>query len=710
MGQLRRLNLSVRGGAERFSFYVSGDIDDEEGVFFKSFTARRSLRANFTVEPSRKFDFLVTTNLIRNHLRLPLGDEAGSGLILSAMRGQPGRAKVSGPPEPPWWRTATPEVSNRYNNQTRSDRVTAEATLTWRPFDWFIHRLTLGLDYTSSLAWILYEAGTPLDVPEGLHAQRVPRTYVYTADYAVSARRRLPGWNLESTTSFGVQYNARRTETLFASGTGLGAPDVTLIGTAARTQGANAFSENKSLGYYLQEQLGYADRLFVTAAVRADDNSAFGENFDIILYPKASLSWVLSEEPWLQPWFDRAHVTNLRVRLAWGQAGRAPDPYVAVQTYTVDRVTLAPPAPGAAPPTGNALRTSNFGNPDLRPERGTEWEAGFDAEWFDGRLGMEFTYYDKRMRDLIQSVPVAPSTGFAGSQLKNIGATKNTGIEAVLTATPVLTRWLRWESRLTASTNRNVLVSFGDPTITEVIPGGQVYSPGMQRHRVGRPLAAYYERPPLRNPDGTFALDANGAPVLDTLQYIGPAQPTRQIGWGNTLTLWSNLRLYVLLDHQGGHYLFNYKEYNRCQAANSNCWRVNDPVILSDPVRQRELVVWRTVRWLYVEPADFVKLREVSLTYTLPSAWARRFGGQAMSVTVAGRNLAQWTRYSGIDPEVNTYGLRNLIRVDAFAAPSLRRLSASLNVSFERGGPTRCVPLLRPPWPPRWVYAAATCG
>ena len=99
-------------------------------------------------------------------------------------------------------------------------------------------------------------------------------------------------------------------------------------------------------------------------------------------------------------------------------------------------------------------------------------------------------------------------------------------------------------------------------------------------------------------------------------------------------------------------------------------------------MRQRELVVWRTVRWLYVEPADFVKLREVSLTYTLPSAWARRFGGQAMSVTVAGRNLAQWTRYSGIDPEVNTYGLRNLIGVDAFAAPSLRRLSASLNVSF----------------------------
>jgi hypothetical protein len=101
VGQLRRLNLSVRRGAERFSFYVSGDIDDEEGVFFNSFNARRSLRANFTVEPSRKFDFLVTTNLIRNHLRLPLGDEAGSGLILSAMRGQPGRAKVSGPPETP---------------------------------------------------------------------------------------------------------------------------------------------------------------------------------------------------------------------------------------------------------------------------------------------------------------------------------------------------------------------------------------------------------------------------------------------------------------------------------------------------------------------------------------------------------------------------------------------------------------------------------
>jgi hypothetical protein len=449
--------------------------------------------------------------------------------------------------------------------------------------------------------------------------------------------------------------------------------------------GGESFSENNSVGYFVQQQVGWNDRLFLTGAVRADDHSSFGTNFDLIVYPKFSVSYVLSDEPALQERLRSLKVNSFKFRSAWGQAGRAPGAFSAPQTYTVDRVTL-----GTA--TGSAIRTAAFGNPDLKPERGEELEVGADIAMFDERIGIDFTYYNKRTTDMLQAVSVPPSSGFISTQLTNLGAVRNSGIELGLTGKVIQRSNLSWDSRLNIATNTNELLSFGIPGRIVETPGGQAYG-SVQQHRVGFPLGGYWVTPPLRAADGSALLTTTGAaqfPLGDTARrYIGPSTPTLEWNWANTFTVFKYFRVYALLDAKRGHYIFNLQERNRCQAANDNCARVNDPrarfpQTAADTVLFKELAVYRStsVSPEWIEPADFIKLRELSISMDLPQRWLRATKASTASFTISGRNLAIWSDYSGVDPEVNSYGGRNFVRVDAYAMPMMRRWTAAMNLTF----------------------------
>ncbi|HEX8318706.1 SusC/RagA family TonB-linked outer membrane protein [Longimicrobium sp.] len=676
-GNLNRVTMSVRGGGDRYSYYVAGDLNNEDGVLYNSYSRSNSVRANFGLNPSSELDFQVNTSYIQGRLRLPVGDESGNGLLLSAVRGRPGRVATNADPLRSGWAGLAPYQANEYNNLTNTDRLTLGITANYRPWEWFRNRLTVGVDFASNLAQIISEPGST-DSPSGLTAQRAPRNHFYTLDYAGSVVNDLTD-AVESTTSFGVNVVNKQYETLFASGVGLGAPDVTLIGSAQTRDASNAFTQQKSLGLFAQQQFGFRNRLYLTGALRMDNNSAFGAEIHRLLYPKAALSWVLSDEPGLAPVFERIHASSFKFRTAWGQAGRAPDPYSATQTFTINTVALGT---GSTVTTGSALRTSSYGNPDLKPERGSELEIGFDAAFLDDRVGIDFTHYNKRMVDVIVAQAIPGSSGFASSRFYNLGETLNTGIELGLNATPVDLRNFRWESRLNLSTNRNELVSFGDTAkkFENVFSSYASNIDAAQRHAPGYPLAGFWGRFPELDANGNVKFNAAGnAVVLEAdPRYIGPALPTREIGFSNSVTLFRYLRLYGLLDYKGGNYVFNFKEFGRCNS-NLNCAVVNDATV-GDTAK----LLARTNRSQYVERADFIKLRDLSLTYTVPGSLLSRThtGMRDVSVTLAGHNLALWTDYSGIDPEVNTAANRLFARTDAYSMPMNRRVSVAVNLSF----------------------------
>jgi hypothetical protein len=226
----------------------------------------------------------------------------------------------------------------------------------------------------------------------------------------------------------------------------------------------------------------------------------------------------------------------------------------------------------------------------------------------------------------------------------------------------------------------------------------------VQEHRRGYPIAGFWARLPLRDDSGNIRFAANNLPLMDTaFSYLGSPTPKREIGWGNTFTLFRNVTVFAQLDYKGGFKVFNRKEFDRCRpAAAENCERLNDiryfePKNAADSAFVREVNVYRgsgvnfatggTLTNLlfapYIEDGDFLKLRDVSISFGLPRTLLARSGASGATFTVAARNLATlWTRYSGIDPEANTYGNRSFVRVDAYAAPQNRRITASLNINF----------------------------
>jgi TonB-dependent starch-binding outer membrane protein SusC len=688
-GNILRYSGNVRGGGERYSFYMAGDRDVEQGVFYNSDNNRTSIRSNFGFNPSEKSNFELTVNWQDGRLRLPIQDESANGLLLSAVRGDAGRISRLGVGNQ-GWKTISPATANRYQNYTESERFTLGATATFNPVKWFQNRMTAGFDNTLTQAQLLFlpgdiEVSQDADAATGANYRSTPRRRVLTLDYAGTLL-----WNarpnLLATTLFGSQVVADKSESVQARGIGIGAVDVTRVDLLTRTTGLESFSENNSVGYYVQEQLAWNNRLFLTGAVRADDHSSFGSNFDLIVYPKLSVSYVLSEEPAAKRFIDAAGISSLKLRSAWGQAGRAPTAYSAPQTYTVDRVTQGTT-------TNPVLRPSSIGNPDLKPERGTELEVGFDLEMFQGRLGSEFTFFNKTTDDMLQSILVPASTGFNSTRQLNLGSVLNRGIEMSIFGTPVQRSGFEWETRLNLSATHNELTSFGIEGKETDTPSGQAYG-SVQQHRVGYPLGGYWVTPPVRDANGAAVLTPGGAAIFNTgdssRRYIGSSVPTREMGLSNTFTFMKRFSLYALLDYKTGGFLFNQQERSRCQAANDNCTRVNDPRARfpqtpADSVLFKELAVYRNTSGIspeWIQSTDFVKLREVSLSMDVPERILARAGVSSARLTLSGRNLAVWSKYEGVDPEVNSYGGRNFVRVDAYAAPMMRRLTAALTLGF----------------------------
>lgn len=668
-GDVGNYSLSVRGGGEGYSFFISGDMDAEEGVFRNNFSDRTSLRSNFAFFPAEDLDFTVNVGYNKSHISLPLNDNAGGSLILSTALAYPGRKYGS---NPEGFLTTAPGEYYLFDNQLRGERLTLGSTVNYRPFSWLRNRLTAGLDYNARTAEMYIPAGHPVFGPwyvDGYSGQQTPQDEIYTVNYIGTVSNGLAE-GLTSDLSFGTQYEFNRYRNTVSEGFGFGSDLNRLVSQAARTEASEEYTEQSSLGLFVQEQLGWQDKLFLTGAVRMDNNSAFGDEIQRIFYPKAMVAYVVSEEPF----FRLPAVDELKLRAAWGQAGNAPGPFAAARTYLSSVATLQD---GSTLP---ALQLGDYGNRNLKPERGTEIELGFDASLLNNRLGIEATYYNQRMQDALMLVPVSPSTGFTGVRYENLGETQNSGFELALNGTPIQSRMLTWDSRLTLTTNENELVSFGYDR-GPVLFG--IYAP-VQRHQEGFPLGGFWATGPKRNPDGSLVLNARGGIVPDTAQYRGPSTPTREASFSNTLTLFGNLRFYTLLDYKGGHYLFNVKDLRRNWKAFPLSQEVNDP---STPEERRFLLLNADLRQNnvdFIQKADFIKLRDVSLTYSLPTAWSQQFGAERLSLTVAGHNLGfLWKpHYTGPDPEVNFHGPEDFSRVDAWTAPMLRRLTASVNVSF----------------------------
>ena len=693
VGDIYSVNLSARGGAETYNYYLSFENNSEKGVFYNNFADRTGGRANFGFVPTDKLNFNVNAGYVRNHNRMPLNNNASNGILRNAYRGRAGALND------PWksgYRGFSPELSNQYNNQFWAERVTLGLTANYNPAEWFSNRLTLGLDRDDREERVFYTIDTTGQGPWGSDAAKgavyysLPLVHRWTVDYSGTVNFDFAE-NYSSAFSAGMQLNARQRVTHSTEGIGLVSNSINLVGSAATTSAGQSKSEQTSLGFFVQEQVGFKDKLYMTAAVRVDDNSAFGEEFSLVVYPKASVSYVITDEDWFQfDWMDQ-----LKLRAAWGQAGNAPNPFSADRTFGTSQTSFMDE-------TVNYLTFGSYGNPDLKAETGQEIELGLESSILEGRVGVDLTWYYQQTKDALVSIPDPPSSGWAGSHLVNIGEIKNTGLEVLVNASPVHTRSVEWNSTVGLNFSKNELVSFGrypdGSALLDEMTFGAFAS--VQRHREGYPLGGFWAVDVERDASGVPVLDGNNATVLSSCtwrpsdpnwsidqcqeEYMGPMLPTREIAWSNTLTVFGNWRIFANLDYKGGHYQWcaicsvnSRTDLNTLELANP------DPT----PEEYAEIRASRslqTKKW--IQPADFIKLREVSLSYTLPSEWAGKAGADRATITLTGRNLWYTTDYKFrevmYDPEVTFYSLDNFSSLDYASLPMMRRWMVSMRVGF----------------------------
>jgi TonB-dependent starch-binding outer membrane protein SusC len=703
-GQASDLNVSVRGGAQALGYFLSFNKSDEEGVFFNNFSNRMGGRGNFDFEASPTLNFATQFAYVRTHLQQPLNNNASNGIIRNAMRG---RARAQSAPWEPGFLGFSPGVSNEFDNQNRIERTTIGLTGNWQPISWLRNRLTLGMDRQNYVETGFTRQDTTGRAPwgaisaTGTIGHTIATTHRWTADYAGTAEFRLRP-DLTSATSGGLQLNARKRRVFGVSGQGLVANNLNLISAAASRNASESISEQTSLGFFFEERLAWRDRVYLTGALRFDDNSAFGSNFEMVVYPKASVAWIISEEDF----FDFPAAEEVKLRMAWGRAGNAPDPFTADRTFTSGQGVV-----GDA--LVNTLTVSAYGNPNLKAETGQEWEAGLDASLLGGRLGVEFTYYNQKTVDALISVPDPRSTGFTGSHLVNIGEIANSGLELLLTGSPLTRDGFGWDATLALSTNKNELVSFNG--VREEIIFGSFAD--VQRHREGYPLGGFWAvdverdasgQPVVRNSAGEVianpVLDASGqsvnvlsscrwAPADPTWNreaecndiYVGPSRPTREIAATSTFTLFRDFRVYTQFDYRGGHYQWC-ASCSLGTRSDLNTWEVSaGGTALAPDISVADVLALRSLQTRsHISKADNLKWRELSLTWSVPRRWTERaLDTSQMSVTLAGRNLAMWTKYEGKgDPEVQFNPNSTFAMLDYASTPQTRRLSASVRVSF----------------------------
>ena len=475
------------------------------------------------------------------------------------------------------------------------------------------------------------------------------RTTSVQANMNLSAVHKLTMSPFTATTSGGLRQERRQFDQLVEQGRNVpaGARNVALAAQLSVTEGMNLV---KDFAYYVQEEfLTLNDRLLLTGAVNAERSSVNGDDKKFYTYPKYSASYRL---PWLPKFTD-----EMKLRVAYGKAGNQP-PYGF--KFTSLAVGVNDGILGGRPSTV-------AGNKDIRPETSNEFEGGFDAQLLNGRMALEATYFDKTVTDLILQATVAPTTGFT-SKFVNGGTLVNKGTELGLTATPIDYHGLQWVSRTTFAQVR------GKITKLNVAP----FTPGVGSFgtRYGSPwIQAGYSPTTVRVVDACSALNANNVcPAANRINKLYESAPDYTMGFSNTLN-YKAFSLYGLLDWRKGGKAVNL----------TNLYFDGSGLGPDTALTNKRLTEFSQGRGVYLEPAGFVKLRELTATYTIPSSLTHRYFPMAkdVRVEVAGRNLWTSTKYTGYDPEVSNFSNQNVGRFqDVTPYPPSRSYFISLAANF----------------------------
>jgi TonB-dependent SusC/RagA subfamily outer membrane receptor len=650
-GLIHKYNLSVRGGSEVSNYYLSATWGDERGVIetgdFGDDEGQQSyaVRGNFSFSPRDNLSIRFNNSFIHKDTKwFPDGDNA-EGFLLNVLRKDA---------------DYTPDGEDGLilgmKLNTLTDHFTTGVNVVYTTGG-MSHRFNGGLDWAQND----YQEEHPYEywrVPLGNREVDQYLTRKLTFDYAGNWDLTL-GADFRSQTAWGGQLYDDFIFRLNGFGDDFAGPGDKVIDSAARTEAYETRRNITNGGFFIQEMVGWKDKLFLTGGLRVDGHSSFGSDFGWAPYPKVALAYSISDES-----FWPAGFGQMKLRSAFGESGKAPGVFDAVRTW--DAVSGDDGQPGVTP--------DNLGNPALGPERTREFEIGAEGSLFDGRVTYEYTYYDQETTDALIYVQQLPSGGFTGTQLENVGHIDNKGHEFAVNFNAVSTADFIWDLGVNVSTNKSNVISLGGLN--------SIYIGWRNEARPGLALPTYCHeglRDDLKDAVGV-------TPVIEQKCY-GPTYPTHTYAINTSFTMFERLTLDVLGEGQGGHVLSAAELYqNTRRFVNPLCYDVQDKVAANQTSDLRTEDWARCDRaytsyGAWVQAADFFKLRSAALSYRVPEHWLPG-NMRGATIRLQGRNLFKITDFQGLDPEVSEDGINSLYRQGYYHLPAFRTFLLNVKIDF----------------------------
>jgi TonB-linked SusC/RagA family outer membrane protein len=705
IGSRDAAGLQLSAGTEALRYFVSAGRDDETGTLgidklelhrldsagtpvhdwqlhpngrlLNTFRGNISAQVNPQLDANIAFGYstvqLRTANESNNTVGIGSQSFGGPGYRNNGLQGVGGAAdSLLG------YRAGSPANVFAELLQQNVNRTIMSSNINWRPASWLSGRANFGADFADQVDDRLHMNGEgwPLTSTyrDGFAGNARTNITTITGDVGATANYNPSRFRwLGSKTTVGTQYVNYRSDNNEADGTTL-PPGAITASAGSQPNASEATTIQKTWGVFVEEAVAVRDRLFLTGAVRTDQNSAFGTNFQRVYYPKGSLSWVMSDEDF----FPKSaivfnHINNFRVRAAYGASGVQPGPNDALQTFSASSASIKN--------TDQPIENFNqIGNTHLKPERSTEFEGGFDSRWFN-RVEFDVTYYNRTTHDALINAIIPPSVGSGATrQAMNLGSINNHGWEWTLSGQLIDRRQLGLDFALNSSYNSNKVLSLGS-TPPQVGVTNDIVE--------GYPINGIWARPILGwhddNHDGILTgrqkdcYDPTNAACLgevdighDTLfdnsidpttgkprhavilvgDFRGYAQPRYQSTLTSGIELFNRrIRIQNLFDWRGGNLWYNNNERIRCTRPNCNSdYNPNASFQEQAMFIAANVDPAKTLDGFY-QPGGFVKWREASVTATLPENLAARFRARSANLVFSARNLKQWTKYRGIDPE-----------------------------------------------------------
>lgn len=675
-------NLSVSGGGNGTQYFVSANYLYNQGIIDQSDFSRIGARArvdqrlNDWLKISAGMNYVLSSSHEIPNGGLNEAYGALTGFIFSNNfinpAANPNTGVYPSTSNAAAQRTNPLEAINRFDFQQRTSRFIGNFQATATPLKGLSINYILGYDNSNQIGTGYIPVGNTTPSYNPGFSRRADKTsFLLNNDLNVSYQTKLADW-LESTTGIG---GTVQTEKIFQSG--ITATQLGLIGQTTNN-GIAIPSEFRSdinvMGAFIQQTFGIKEKVYLTGAARYDVSSVFGTSNRGQFYPKVSASYILSNEKFWSSQLSNV-LSSVKLRASYGQAGNL----TAIGAY--DRYSSYIPVNSAGLPS--VYSPVLLGNAGIKPERQEEIEIGTDLSFFKGRLGVEFSYYKKEVKDLLLLANLTPSTGYS-SQYINVGTMTNKGFELMVRGVPVLTEKVKWDVIATYSKNKNVVDNIPGGVLTFAGGFGQVAAVN------GSPLGAFYATYFARNADGSLLLTPGGLPQTEKVGRTGgqPSGATLKKVIGDPNPDWigslinevsvGKFSFRAQLDGSFGADVFNFTK------------RVGDRDLygglkgyeaeLKGEVPKGHSAATFAIFENWIEDGSFVKMRELSVSYSFKPKFLKTGN---MRLNLAGRNLFSIDKYSGYDPEVNAAGQSSAVRgFDFVEVPIPRQIILGFNVNF----------------------------